>query len=388
MQPEIFGHCDDKFKPVIDAFRQNFSERGEIGACVCVEVEGEPVVDIWAGHMDAARSRPWGEHTLVNAWSVGKAVAALALLHLLETNKISVGEKVSDYWPEFSQAGKGDITFEMVMSHRAGLCGVETPLPTEAYYNWDIMTRAISMQKPWWKPGTNHGYHTNTFGYLMGEPVRRISGNSIRDYLASTVADPLKSDFHFGVPLTRIKDCADLIHMDRPKSAPPASIANNTSDSTDTMTRMRYYIQNNPSMGDYDFNSKKWKTSEFPSTSPQSNARASARIFSELAQIAHHKDDGIISRALLERATAIMSDGEDLNIGRPTRFGLGFQLSQPDRPLGPNPDTFGHYGNGGHLAFADPSVPLSFAYHMNHQGFAWRDPRNIALTDAVYDSLS
>jgi CubicO group peptidase (beta-lactamase class C family) len=387
MEPEIFGYCDNRFKPVFDAFRQNFSERGEIGACVCVEIEGKAVVDIWAGHVDAAKSRPWRENTLVNAWSVGKAVAALTLLHLLEARRISVSEKISAYWPEFSQAGKEDITFEIVMSHRAGLCGVETPLPDDAYYNWDAMIHAIAMQKPWWQPGTNHGYHTNTFGYLMGEPVRRISGSPIRDYMTTTVANSLKSDFHFGVPPARVRDCADLIYMDRPESAPPSPIASHFAESDDPMSRMRYFIQNNPSMKHFDFNSTQWRRAEFPSTSPQSNARASARIFSELAQIAHYKGDGIVSRALLQRATAIISDGEDLNIGRPTRFGLGFQLSQPDRPLGPNPDTFGHYGNGGHLAFADPSVPLGFAYHMNHQGFAWRDPRNIALTDAVYESL-
>jgi CubicO group peptidase (beta-lactamase class C family) len=381
----IYGHCDTRFASVQEAFLDNFENRDEIGACVSVVVEGEAVVDLWAGYMDGARTRPWREDTIVNIWSVGKGIATLCLLKSLEEQGISVDEKVASVWPEFAVQDKTDITIAMVLAHRAGLCAVEEPLPNDAFYHWDVMTSAIAAQKPWWEPDTNHGYHTNTFGFLLGEIVRRVSGLPIRDYLQKHIASVLSVDCHFGVPKSALHQCADLIHSPRPPNLRPG--LSGTPDPDDPISQMRHLVYNNPSLGHYDFNSDDWHMSEFPSTSPQSNARATAAIFSELAQVMAGKKSGLVSRSMLERATEINSDGEDLNLLRPTRFGLGFQLTQPVRPLGPSPGTFGHYGNGGHLAFSDPTIPLGFAYHMNHHGFAWRDPRNIALTDAVYDSL-
>lgn len=378
----IQGHCDARFEAVKSAFADNFEKRGDIGASVAVVVEGHLVVDLWAGYTDADRTRSWQQDTLVNVWSIGKAVTALTLLQVLESHRIDVEEPIASYWPEFAAEGKDQVTFATAMSHRAGLCTVETPLPDDAYLNWELMTDAIARQKPWWEPGTGHGYHTNTIGFLMGEPIRRITGKSLRTYFQEQIAAPLELDFHFGVPVGELHRCADLISMPAgagytPRSQPP--------DDNEAMNRMRSFL-GNPSMATLDFNSDAWRTSEFPSTSPQSNARSVARLFGHLAHLANN-GTGIISPSLMQRAIQVASDGEDLNVRRPTRFGLGFQLTQPNRPLGPNKATFGHYGNGGHLAFADPTVPMGFAYNMNHQGFAWRDPRNIALTDAVYACL-
>jgi CubicO group peptidase (beta-lactamase class C family) len=195
------------------------------------------------------------------------------------------------------------------------------------------------------------------------------------------------ADFYLGVDAADLARCADLVVAPRPAEARP--IVTNPTDPSDPLNKMRQCIYTNPALSQYDFNSSAWRMAEFPSTSPQGNARAVATIFGELAIIlaGTKREKGIISRELLARAVRIESDGEDLNVMRPTRFGLGFQLTQPDRPLGPNPGTFGHYGNGGHLGFADPDIGLGFAYHMNHQGYAWRDPRNIALTEAVYNSM-
>ncbi|MDZ7686679.1 MAG: serine hydrolase domain-containing protein [Gammaproteobacteria bacterium] len=220
----------------------------------------------------------------------------------------------------------------------------------------------------------------------MGEPVRRIAGKRLRDYFQEKVAGPLGVDFFMGVPDSELSRCADLVMAPRPEDArSPVGAAEE--DSTDRMEQMRYCIYNNPSLASYDFNSAEWRRAEFPSTSPQSNARSVASVFGELAAIVAGKRSGILDRSLLQRAIEIESDGEDLNVQRPTRFGLGFQLTQPVRPLGPNPRTFGHYGNGGHVGFADPDAGIGFAYHMNHHGYAWRDPRNLALVEATYVSL-
>ncbi|MEX0943990.1 MAG: serine hydrolase domain-containing protein [Pseudomonadales bacterium] len=383
----INGICDSQFSRVQDAFAANFQERGEIGASVCVVLEGRKVVDLWAGHMDAARTIPWHEHTLVNVWSLGKAMSALALLKLMDGGACSPESRVSDTWPEFAAAGKRDITFAQAMSHSAGLCGIEAPLPADAFYHWDTMVSALEAQSPFWEPGQGHGYHTNTFGFLIGEPVRRITGTRLKDYFQREIAGPMGVDFHLGVSKIDVARCADLVMAPRPAQARPVTAPD--IDQSDPMNKMRQCIYNNPALSQYDFNSTAWRMAEFPSTSPQSNARSVATLFGELSMIlaGSRNAKGIISKDLLERAVQIESDGEDLNIMRPTRFGLGFQLTQPDRPLGPNPGTFGHYGNGGHLGFADPNIGLGFAYHMNHQGYAWRDPRNIALTEAVYQSI-
>ncbi len=387
----VAGYCDTRFQRVKDAFRENFATRGEIGAGVAVYLEGKLVVDLWGGHMDRHRTEPWREDTLVNVWSLGKAMTALAVLKAVDEGRLEPDDAIADHWPAFQRGGKGEITVSTALAHRAGLPALERPLARDAFFDWDLMTNAIAAQEPWWEPGSNHGYHTNTFGFLLGETLRRAAGERLRDFFRDHVAHKLGVDFFMSVPESELPRVATLTPTPRPPEAktpvPDASLI-----ADDPMMRMRYLVYTNPPIQfDNDqvgVNSRAWRMAEFPSTSPQSNARSVATIFGRLADIVYHNRAGIISAELMNRAIQIESDGEDLVVQRPTRFGLGFQLTQPDRPLGPNPGTFGHYGNGGHIGFADPSVPLAFAYHMNFQGYAWRDPRNIALTDAMYASLA
>lgn len=378
----VQGHCDSRFQAVADAFAENFSSRGEIGASVAVSLEGQLVVDLWGGHLDANGQRPWLEDSLVNVWSLGKAMSALALLKLMDSGALDPQSRVSDCWPEFAANGKGDIDFTTLMSHQAGLPAVASILPEDAYFNWDLMCNALANQKPWWEPGKGHGYHTNTFGFLLGEPIRRLTGVTLNEYFQTHIAQPLGISFLMGTPESEMHRLADVINMERPADF-QANFPLGNEASEDPLSNMRYCVYRNPPLqfeGKLGTNSKPWRSSEFPSTSPQSNARSTATVFGTLAMA----DQKLLSAELLSSALKNHADGNDLVLNRPTRFGLGFQLSQPDRPLGPNASTYGHYGNGGHLGFADPTCSLGFAYHMNHHGFAWRDPRNIALTDAVY----
>lgn len=387
----INGYCDTRFEAVRDAFVENFESRGEIGASVAIFLEGKPVVDLWGGYMDAERTADWRADTVVNVWSLGKAMTALAVMKAVGQGHINLDDTIATYWREFKQQGKGDITIATALGHRAGLPALERPLPDDAFFDWDLMTDAIAAQAPWWEPGTNHGYHTNTFGFLLGETLRRAVGQRMRDFFHDNVSDPLDADFFMGIPAAVEPRVATLSQSPRPETARnPAAQSGETND--DPMARMRHLVYTNPPILFDDeqagMNSRAWRMAEFPSTSPQSNARSVAAIFGHLANMIHRDESGIIDLELLKRAIRTESDGQDLVVQRPTRFGLGFQLTQPDRPLGPNADAFGHYGNGGHLGFADPTIPLGFAYHMNLQGYAWRDPRNIALTDAMYDCLS
>ena len=188
----IAGECDPRFEPVRRAFETNLAERGDIGSAVAVTVAGVPVVDLWGGWLDAARTRPWTRDAIVNVWSVGKAVTAIALLRQVERGLIDLDAPVARYWPEFAQAGKGDIPVHMLMSHRAGLPAVGKPLPPGYNLtNWDGMCTALAEQEPWWTPGERFGYHTNTFGFLLGELVRRTDGRSIGRFVREELAKPL-----------------------------------------------------------------------------------------------------------------------------------------------------------------------------------------------------
>jgi CubicO group peptidase (beta-lactamase class C family) len=196
--PEIHGFCDERFTPVRRALADNFRERGELGCAVAVMVEGVPVVDIWAGWADAARTRRWERDTQVAVFSVGKAMATVCLLMLAERGAIDLDAAVSGYWPAFASGGKGDTTVRMVLAHRAGLPALRRSLPPDAPYDWELMTSALAEEEPWWEPGSMHGYHVNTFGFVVGELVRRACGESIGAFFRREVAEPLAADFHFG----------------------------------------------------------------------------------------------------------------------------------------------------------------------------------------------
>ncbi|MCB1644849.1 MAG: beta-lactamase family protein [Pseudomonadales bacterium] len=385
----IHGYCDQRFHRVREAFAENFASRGEIGACVALVLEGKLVVDLWGGFADFTQTRAWQQDTLVNVWSLGKAMTGLNLLHAVDQELISYETPIASVWPAFAANNKADITLGTILSHKAGLCAVETPLQPADFFNWQRMTSALAAQKPFWTPGEYHGYHTNTLGFLAGEPLCRVSGETFNGYFQRNLMQPLGTDFHFGVPEQDLHRVADIANAPRPPEFANRILGENP-DLNDPLTRMRQLVYQNPGFeqsGDNGLNSVNWRRSVFPSTAPHSNARSIATIFGWLASILNTQQSDIVSKDNLRLATQIHADGEDRVMQRPTRFGYGFQLTQPDRPLGPHSATFGHYGNGGHLGFADPDVPLGFSYNMNLHGFAWRDPRNIALTDAVYDSL-
>lgn len=390
----VFGTTDARFARVREAFAANFEERGELGACTALYLDGRLVVDLWGGHMDAAKRRPWQRDTLVNVWSLGKAMSALTMLLALDRGEAKLDDRVATHWPDFAAADKSSVTLEHVLAHRAGLPGVTAPLPENAHLNWQLMTAALAAQQSWWPPGTAHGYHTNTIGFLIGEVLRRATGERLRDLFRQRLAEPLGIDFHFGIERGDASRVADITWA--PVPAGRVAAAPTDVDADDHLGKMRQAAYLNPPMSRAIMNTLAWRMAEFPSTNPQSNARAIATMFGRLA--AHMTEQTpssdapfaarLPTAATLRDAITPRSDGTDLVLDRPTKFGLGFQLSQPDRPLGQSAAGFGHYGAGGHIGFADPDVPFGFSYNMNSQGFAWRDPRNLALIDAVYDCLA
>ena len=384
----LSGSCSPRFSAIRKAFENNFAEHDEVGAAVSVVVDGETVVDLWGGWHEREHRSEWQADSIVNVWSVGKAIAAVALLRLVDAGKVSLEAPVSTYWPEFARGGKADLPVKYLMAHRAGLCAIRQPLPP-AYQltNWDGMCQALAKQEPWWEPGTVFGYHTNTYGFLVGEIVRRVDGRRLRDVVTGDIAEPCHAAFYNGFGPELDHRVATWIQYQRPDDeatdrpwleADPATLQGIP------LARLLAY-RNPPGAAGADVNSRLWRAAEYPSTSPHSNARSIARIFGELA-----RDGGkLLSPETIDRANTIEADGEDVVLDRPNRFGLGFQLTIPGvRPFGPNPRSFGHFGNGGLLGFADPTTRLGFSYVCNRGGRSWRDPRNIALIDAVYDSLA
>ena len=377
--PEISGFCDPRFAGVRSAFARNFREHGELGAALAVTLEGTPVVDLWAGWADRAKTRPWSRDTLVNVFSVGKPMAALCMLMLAERGQLDLEAPVAEHWQEFAACEKGEITVRMLLGHRAGLPAIRRPLASLAMYDWGLMTTVLAAEQPWWEPGSGHGYHVNTFGFLVGELVRRVSGERIGAFLRRAVADPLGADFHFGLRGDDLGRVAEFLFPEMPSSLISAE--------TPSMVRNAYV--NPPGLsGPGMVNTRAWRSAEMPSTNGHATARGVARIYSALA--AGGAVDGIrlLAAETVELAAREVSCGHDLVLDRPSRFGLGFQLTQAERPLGPNPGSFGHFGAGGSLGFADPDEALAFAYTPNQgAGPRWQNPRNRGLIDAVYAAL-
>lgn len=378
---EIHGECDARFEPVRGALAENFEQHGEIGAAVALMIDGRLVVDLWGGSLDAAGERSWHRDTLVDVFSVGKPFAALCLLILYERGAVALDDPVARHWPEFAAAGKGRVTVRMLLGHRAGLPAIRRPLPDDAMYDWELMTSALAAEAPWWEPGTGHGYHTNTFGFLVGELVRRLSGETIGRFFRGNVAAPLGADFHFGLGAEHDGRVAEFVFPDRQPEFDAAR--------ADAPLMLRHAYLNPPGIsGLGTVNTRAWRAAEMPSTNGHGTARAVATIYAALAAGGALAETRLLSPETVDRATTEVSYGPDLLLGRTSRFGLGFQLTHPERPLGPNPRAFGHFGAGGSLGFADPDEGLAFAYTPNHgHGPRWQNPRNRGLLEAVYGCL-
>jgi len=376
----IDGFCDPRFAVVSDAFVNNFAQHGEPGAAVAISLDGRVVVDLWGGWKDGSRKEPWRRETIVNFFSVSKALCTICALRLVEQGKLELDGPVARAWPEFAAGGKDAITLRHILSHQAGLPSLHEALPAGAMLDWNVMTDALARAEPWWTPGTAHGYHVNTFGFLVGELVRRASGRTIGTMLREDVALPLGADVHIGLPAGEHGRVAEFLW-------PATSSQQGVPAAQDAMRWSAYW--NPPGIsGGGTVNTPAWRLAEIPSTNGHGNARGVARIYAALANGGEIDGVRLLSRAMLDAATTEQSNGFDLINQRPSRFGLGFQLTQPERPLGPNPRAFGHFGAGGSLGFCDPDAGIAFGYVTNDMGPRWQNPRNRALVDAVYASLS
>ena len=386
----IEGYCSPKFRDVKTAFENSFAEFGELGAACCVYVRGERVVDIWAGWADVAKTRPWQENTLSGFYSVGKAFVALCALRAADQHGFELDAPITDIWPEYGQNGKQETTLRHLLTHRAGMPAIRKPLPDEALFDWSLLIETLAEQKPYWQPGTEHGYHTNTFGFLVGEFVRRVSGLSVDHYFQQQITQPLGADTYSGLSDADLERAAE-IHWPAQEQA-GAPIKNLPVEKIQGLTELdqiKASAYANPSgissLGIY--NTAAWRQTVAPSANGFGTARGIADIYNTLAHGGIFDGYEIIRESTLKEARRVQCAGVDKILGREIRWGLGFQLTHPNRPMGTNPNSFGHFGNGGSLGFADPDEKLAFGYTLNRIVRNWGSPQNRALMKAVYSCL-
>lgn len=375
---EIHGSHDSRFDRVLDAFRSNFTERGEVGASFAVVKDGETVVDIWGGHLDREQSAPWARDTIVNVYSTTKTMTALSALLLADRGELDLHAPVAGVWPEFAAAGKDRITTAQLLSHSAGLSGFDELLDVSALYDWDGIATRLAAQAPWWEPGTASGYHALTQGNLVGEVVRRVSGRSLGTFFREEIATPLAADFHIGFGPELDHRVGRLIPPQGaglPGGGDPNSIASRTFAS--------------PPMNARDSWTREWRAAEIPAAGGHGNARSVARIQSVLAGGGATHGVRLLSEAGARRALDKQIEGTDLVLGVPIAFGLGFGLPSAQLPISPNPNACFWGGWGGSFVLNDYDARMTLAYVMNRMDpGALGDPRSGVLTAAVYQCLA
>lgn len=383
---QIQGACDPRFAAVREAFAENLAKRGDVGAAVCVYVDGQPVVDLWGGYADAARTRPWDRETIACVRSTTKGMVAICAHMLVERGLLDLDAPVVRYWPEFAQGGKAHIPVRWLLSHRAGLPAIRRDMPPQSLYDWHAFTEALAATEPWWEPGTRHGYHDTTFGYLVGEVIRRVSGKSVGQFFRAEVAGPLGADCFIGVPEAEDARAAEI--LPEPAPLPGDTTLWDVILRDPTSMAARAFL--NPPRAPGGMNTRAWRAAEIPSSNGHSTARALARIYGTLAHGGTLDGVHLLHPATVDAAIMEQSCGPDAILPYPTRFGLGFMLTMQERPFGPHPRAFGHLGRGGSIGFADPDGRIGFGYVMNqYQTGTLRNPdlRWSTLVQAVYASL-
>lgn len=373
----VDGICDERFAAVHDAFIANFDD-GEIGAGCTVVVDGVTVVDLWGGWADEAGTRPWARDTIVNAYSAGKPLIALAVLQLVADGRIDLDRTADTWWPELL-AGQQGATVRDVLCHRAGLPAIRQPLTNDDLWHWDRMAAAIAATEPWWKPGTRHAYHSNTYGFLVGELAHRVTGVLPGAWLRTHVAGPFDADVQWGVTGGDLARCADVAWQSPTMPPTERSVIDALPDEQRMITLGYVNPPGFSSMGVV--NTAAWRGAQVPSVNLHATARGLAQVYDRLLAGA------LLDPDVLAEATRPQSEGWCPVLEREVSFGLGFQPTRPDRPFGPNPGAYGHFGTGGALGFADPVAGVAFGYVMNAVKPRWQSSRNRALVDAVYASL-
>ena len=379
MTSVIDGFCEERFKSVKEAFQSNFDNNLEVGASFAVTLNGKHVVDLWGGYANAAKTKEWKKNTIVNVYSTTKVMTAICIHILIDRGLLDLDAPVAKYWPEFAQAGKENLPVRYLLSHTSGLAGWDKHFRSKKLYNWDLMVELLAAQKPWWEPGTKSGYHTITFGHLLGELVRRITKKSLGTFFREEVAVPLGADFHIGLSEEHDDRVADLI-------PPPPIDLSNFGDIDPKSVAMRSLT--NPIIDVLATKTREWRSAEIPGANGHGNARSVSRITAALACGGELDGVRLLPEKTIKQSIEEQSYGTYLVLNVPIRFGLGWGLQSKELPIGPNPNVFYWGGFGGSVIAVDLDAKLSICYVMNKMvSTLTGDPRSEKLIEALYSSL-
>lgn len=374
----------DRLRPL---FEENFERLGELGAAVSIWQNGRSILKLHGGYRDAQRQQPWTENTLVLVWSATKGLGSACLLHVLQERGIALSRRVAEFWPGFAQSEKGAITLAQLLSHQAGLAALHEPTDVTDY---SAVIRALEKQAPLWKPGSAHGYHARTFGFLLDELVRRIDGRTLGVYWREIFAEPLGLDFWIGLPAEENARVA-TIYAAKAATAPPPDAFYRALATPGTLQRKAFTsprgLHSVSAM-----NSPENRALSFVSFGGIGSATALAKFYALLASGGVLEDRRYFDAATIAQMTTTLAAGPDKVLCLPTAFSAGFMKDAPEaspRIFGPSSLAFGHPGAGGSHAFADPEHKLAFAYVMNQmEQRLLPNEKSLRLVDMLYDSFS
>ena len=353
------GTCSARFEPLRELFAAKLESGEDLGASLVFSIDGEVVVDLWGGWADEARTVPWTENTITNVFSTTKTMTSLAALVLVDRGELDLDANVAAYWPEFAANGKAGIKVRQLLSHTSGVSGWEQPITLEDMYDWDKSTALLAAQAPWWEPGTASGYHMLTYGHLIGEVIRRITGQRLGEFFTAHVAAPLRADFHIGLPPSEFPRVANVVPpplpvdpppFDRPPSDPPQLDPNSVAFKTWTNPTMRPLHECSCT--------ERWRRADIGAANGHGNARSVARLQSAVACGGEVDGVRLLSPQTIDRIFEVQSNGIDLVIGIPLKFGVGYSLTPEGRVC-----AWG--GTGGSTVIIDVDRRITFAYVMN-----------------------
>jgi CubicO group peptidase (beta-lactamase class C family) len=388
----VEGRCDARFGAVAAEFIRNFAERGELGASVSVKIDGETLVDLWGGIADGETGRPWLEDTVSIVFSATKGATALCAHILASRGQLDIDAPVAEIWPEFARAGKEKATTRMMLDHSVGVPVLRAPVKPDCVEDWDYMTERLAAQEPFWEPGIRNGYHALTFGFTVGEIVRRVSGKSLGTFFRDEVAGPLGLDFWIGLPeAIELRVAPILAELKPPPQETPFSRALIQPGSIPNL-----FIFNSGRWTGSGVNSRAGHAAEIGAANGITNARGLAGLYAPLARDGSIGGVRLVDPDTLARMAELsMATHLDATLMMPTRFALGFMKSMDNRRRTIGGDSailgrpaFGHVGAGGSIGFADPECGLAFGYTMNRRlsGILLNE-RGQSLIDATYRAL-
>lgn len=378
----VQGTADARFDKVRSLLADNIRSGTEVGASIAVDLHGEMVVDLWGGHADAARTKPWTSDTIVNIWSSTKTVTALAALMLVDRGDLDLFEPVATYWPEFAANGKEAVEVRHILSHTSGVSGWETPFSIEDMYDWDNSTSKLAAQAPWWEPGTASGYQASNMGHLVGEVVRRVSGKTLKEFVRTEIAEPLGADFQIGALSGDDHRVAEIVPFQTRafdvSQIEPGSV----------LWKTLYGPMGDPNSA----NTVAWRRADLGAVNGHANARSMARVLSTLSLGGTVDGVRLLGPDTIDLIFQEQANGVDLVLGVPLRWGIGYGLPQPETvPAIPGDERICFWGGwGGSMIIAHPDRGLTISYMMNKMsdGVIISSPVANTYITAIYEALA